>query len=140
MTAKSTSVPSWDADVTELAQHRSALEPSDRGTLTVADKVIDKIAAHAASLVMGVVPAGSALDKVTGRTLPRASSQVRGRQARVIVRVAVAWPQPLATIATRVRSTVAHELSRLSSLDVVGVDVTVDRIELQDDAFRWRVE
>lgn len=124
--------------MTESAQHRSPQDSADRGTLAVADRVIDKIAAHAASLVVGVVPSGSALDTVTGRTLPRASSRVRGSQARVSVQIAVAWPHPLATIADRVRSIVSRELNRLSGLDVVSVDVTVERVELQDTTARRR--
>lgn len=116
------------------------VEPVDRGTLTVADRVIDKLAAHAATFVEGVVPAGSTLDRLAGRQLPRATSQVRGRQARVGVQIAVAWPQPLADTAGEVRTTVTQELTRLSGPTVVAVDVTVDRVELPNSLTGRRAE
>ncbi len=116
------------------------IEPADRGTLTVTDRVLDKLAAHAATFVDGVVPAGSPLDKLAGRQLPRASSQVRGRQARVDLQIAVAWPKPLAQTADQVRVTVTRELTRLSGLHVVAVDVRVARVEHQAASSGRRVE
>lgn len=106
----------------------------------MADRVIDKLATHAATLVDGVVPAGSTLDKLAGRRLPRATSQVRGRQARVEVQIAVAWPNTLAKTAGEVRTIVGRELARLSGLDVVAVDVTVDRVERPTRTTGRRVE
>lgn len=135
-TASSTSEPCWGVGVDDPG----LVEPGDRGSLTVADRVIDKLAAHAASFVDGVVPAGSVLDRLAGRQLPRATSQVRGRQARVGVQIAVVWPKALAETAGEVRQTVARELTRLSGLSIVAVDVTVDRVELPSIETGRRIE
>lgn len=106
-----------------------SVDPAQRGTLSIADRVIDKMAAEAASSVDGIVRTGSTLEKFVGRKLPKASSTVRGDQARVRVDVAVLWPMPLAQVAADVRSSVSDTVTRLAGLNVSAVDVTVDRVE-----------
>ena len=104
-------------------------DPGRRGSLSIADKVIDKLAEQATVAVDGVVPTGSGLEKFVGRQLPKVSSSVRGDQARVNVDIAVRWPMPLADVAADVRSAVAGVVTSLAGLDVTAVDVSVSRIE-----------
>lgn len=129
-------MPCWDADVVD----HSPGDEGTRGGLTVADRVIDKIASHAASSVEGVVDSGSTLDKVVGRRLPRATSEVRGQHARVHVEVAVQWPLALSEIAAQVRSTVSRAVTDLAGLHVPAVDVTVARVDRATPTVTRRAE
>lgn len=115
-------------------------DPGQRGTLTISDRAIEKVATQAASSVDGVAPSGSTLDKMMGRRLPKVSSHVRGDQARVEVEVAVVWPLSLSDVATEVRSTVGRAVSGFSGLTVTAVDVTVARVERATKSPARRVE
>lgn len=115
-------------------------EPGARGTLQIADKVVERIAAHTASLVDGVVEVGSGLDKFVGRRLPKASGDVHGDRVRVSVDIAVRWPLDVADVARVVRRDVSVAVSQLAGMQVLGVDVSVSRIEGQRVAPRRRVQ
>ncbi|MEP6526849.1 MAG: Asp23/Gls24 family envelope stress response protein [Nocardioidaceae bacterium] len=118
----------------------TALDPGQRGNLTIADRAINKLASHAASSVVGVVESGSTLDKLVGRRLPRTASDVRGQLTRVGVEIAVEWPLPLSEVAKNVQSAVAQAVSSLSGLTVVAVDVSVSRVEKASNTPARRVE
>jgi uncharacterized alkaline shock family protein YloU len=116
-----------------LGPPRSApptMDPATRGTLTVADKVIERIAAIAATQVRGVVPTGSRWDRTMGRALPRVDSRTAGSRARLMVEIAVEWPAALGEVAVGVRSAVADQLHALAAIDADGVDVIVVKIVL----------
>lgn len=100
----------------------------DRGALTIADRVIEKVAARAATEVPEVVAAGSAFGRAVGRELPRAQAHVAGRRVRVELHIAVAWPAPLPEIGAAVRQVVADRVTGFVGLDVDSVDVTTDRV------------
>ncbi len=116
------------------------VDAGQRGSLTVADRVIDKLAEQAATQVPGVVSSGSSLDMLVGRRLPRVSSDVRGGQTRVDVEIAVQWPMALGDVATSVRSAVTDAVTAYAGLTVVAVDVTVARVEQTVGADTRRVE
>jgi uncharacterized alkaline shock family protein YloU len=111
-------------------------DPATRGTLTVADKVIERIAAIAATQVRGVVPTGSRWDRTMGRALPRADTRTAGSRARLVVEIAVQWPAALGAVAVGVRSAVADQLHALAAIDADGVDVIVVKIVLPPPAGR----
>lgn len=114
-------------------------EPGARGTLQIADKVVERISTHTAFLVDGVVEVGSGLDTLVGRRLPRASSDVHGDRVRVSVDIAVQWPYDVAAVAREVRRDVSAAVSQLAGMRVLGVDVSVSRIERQTVTARRRV-
>jgi uncharacterized alkaline shock family protein YloU len=118
----------------------TVLDPGLRGSLTIADRAINKLASHAASSVVGVVDSGSTLDKMVGRRLPRTASDIHGQLTRVGVEIAVEWPLPLSEVAKSVQSSVAHAVSSLSGLTVVAVDVSVSRVEKASKTPARRVE
>ena len=64
-------------------------DPATRGTLTMTDRVIERIAAIAATQVRGVVATGSRWDRTTGRALPHVDSRTAGSRARLVVEIAV---------------------------------------------------
>lgn len=107
-----------------------------RGGLTIAGKVVDRIAVHRSSRVTGVVESGSTLDGLVGRRLPRASSEVLGNTARVSVSVAVAWPLDLAEVAATVRDEVGRTVTELTGMRAVTVDVVVAGVEYESQAGR----
>ncbi|MBD7919811.1 Asp23/Gls24 family envelope stress response protein [Cellulomonas sp. Sa3CUA2] len=96
--------------------------PEARGTLTVSDRVVQKVARTAASRVPGVAVAASGL---LGRDLPHASARTHGTRAQVEVDVALAWPAPAAATARRVREAVEDAVARFAGVRTDRVDVRV---------------
>lgn len=102
------------------------------GTLSIADRVLEKIAARAALDISGVVRhrggVGSVLGPVGDRTaLPNATIHAGG--SRITLSVALEWPCAVAEVARRTRDHVAAEVERLTGVVPLRVDVTVTRLE-----------
>jgi len=110
------------------AETDAETEAGQRGALHVRDKVVDRIAAHAATTTSGVVPHSSGLNRVTGRDLPRVETTVAGGHVRAWVHIAVAWPPALADTAAAVRTNVTEQLRTLAGLTVDAVDVAVTAV------------
>lgn len=103
-------------------------DPAERGSLTIKDKVVERLAAKAALDTDGVLPRSAGLDKLTGRDLPRVRVQISGDRVRAGVDVAARWPVPLPALTASVRRNVARALSTMGGLHVDGVDVTVPAV------------
>ncbi len=117
----------------------SLTEPGQRGTTTIADKVVQKIASVAAGEIGAVTDTRSRWASVVRRGLPRATATVAGGSARITVDVAAIWPSPLSAVAAKVRDQVTHQVSSLTGIEVVAVDVTIaDVVHLETT--RRRVE
>ncbi len=127
----------WVAGVTD---QNAGSDPGTRGDLTIADRVVDKIAGRAALGTVGVVASGSGLEKVVGRRLPKVTANTQGSQTRVAVDIAVAWPRSAAEVAQHVRSAVTDAVTEFAGLRVVAVDVSVTRLEPARSGNRRRVE
>lgn len=104
------------------------VDAPDRGKLTIHDRVVERLAAHAALDVPGVSAHRDLLDKAVRRRLPRASAQVSGQIAAVDLEVGVAWGSSLDHVTSNVRRSVRETLQTLVGLDVKRVNVTVKRI------------
>ena len=102
--------------------------PGERGTLSVADRVVEKVASIAAHEVDAVIAQTSGWRKLTGRPLPRAHATVAGGRARIGVEIATPWPTPLSGVATRTRDHVQERVSSLTGVDVIAVDVTISDV------------
>jgi len=128
------------AVVTDLHAPPSAAE--SRGGLHIAGKAIDRMATFAAQRVPGVTRTASGLDKIVGRSLPRADSTVAGDTVRLTVDIAVLWPYGAGEVARNVRTEVTREIGGLTGLSVASVDVTVARFEqpAESTTQRRRVE
>lgn len=111
-----------------------------RGRTVIDNRVLERIAVYAAAEVTGVQETGSGLDKVVGRGLPKAAARVAGSRARVHVDIAVAWPNPLASVAASVREHVRARLTELTGLSVDAVDVDVARVVAADEPHTRRVQ
>ncbi|MEP6814745.1 MAG: Asp23/Gls24 family envelope stress response protein [Marmoricola sp.] len=99
--------------------------PSDRGSLVIADKVVERIAAIAAGEIEAVSDQASGWTRALRRSLPRASAKVAGGRTRVVVDVAAPWPTPLTSMAIEVRDHVRERVTTLTGVTVTAVDVTV---------------
>ena len=114
--------------MTDTVVGASGSDPGARGRLEVRERVVERISVFAASEVQGAVPYSKTLHKVTGGALPRAEVAVVAGHVHATVHIALAWPQPAASIAARVRQNVAHQLDAYAGLIVDGVDVAIDAV------------
>jgi uncharacterized alkaline shock family protein YloU len=103
-------------------------DPGTRGSLTIHDKVVRRLATRAALDTAGVQRQAAAIDKLTGRDLPRVHVQVSGDRVRAGVDIAVVWPSVLPTVAADVQRNVTHALYAWAGLYVDAVDVSVPSI------------
>ncbi|WP_380166345.1 Asp23/Gls24 family envelope stress response protein [Jannaschia sp. R86511] len=116
------------------------------GRTTIADVVVSKIAGMAARDVNGVHALGGSASRAFGairERIPGASSsvsqgvsvEVGERQAAVDVDLVVEYGVAIPDVADAVRRNVIQSLERMTGLDVIEVNITVDDIYLpgQDD-------
>ena len=141
MTERSISASCWVAAVvTDTGSVPRPVDPKDRGRLVVADRVVERISVIAAGEVPGVVSTGSALDSALGHRYPRAEADVAGQRANVHLRLAVAWPTPLATTAQGVRDRVRAQVNHLAAIEVDAVDVTIAQVVHEEPQTERRVQ
>ncbi|MGI8523442.1 MAG: Asp23/Gls24 family envelope stress response protein [Nocardioides sp.] len=122
----------------EAAPTPTPAPPEERGDLTIADKVVERIASIAAREVEEVADMRAGWTRMYS-SLPKATAKVAGGRARIGVEVAAAWPSSLPGVTAEVRDHVNHQISRLTGVTVVAVDVTIaDVIHLETNARRVR--
>lgn len=99
------------------------------GRTDIADRVVERIAAHALTEMPEV---GGAARRVLGVAFgrdeaapPRAEAHVDGRLATVTVTMSVSYPSPVREVAQHARDTVTARITDLTGLDVRQVDVDV---------------
>ena len=105
-------------------------DPGDRGELTIADRVVERVAGYAATQVPG---AGAAPRRVLGIHLgdarPDSEAAVRARvdggTATVEATLAVEWPRPVHEVARRFREHVRADVLRLTGVQVAHIDIEV---------------
>lgn len=118
-----------------------AVAPQERGSTTVADRVVAKIAAHAARTALrSLAP--------TARTGAHATVTIRRRdtrrdfgEAQVRVTVELGYPAPIGAQCAAVRREVTERVRALAGMAVTEVAVEVERLHspLQQPAGRERV-
>lgn len=118
--------------VPDATAEPDAGDPDDdgagRGTLTVREKVAQRLAVRAALDTPDVLPFTPGLSKIAGRSLPQAQLTVTGNRVTAHLRVTVAWPAPAVEVASAVQRNVAQTLSTMAGLQVDRVDVTVEQL------------
>ena len=110
---------------------------AELGRISIADRVVTKIAAQAAAENPDV---GAAVARVLGRALPGAvpgargtdldalpktTVEVDGAKAFVTLEIAVRWPAPVAEVTGQVRGHVQDRVRELAGLEVVEVHIVV---------------
>ncbi|WP_199553102.1 Asp23/Gls24 family envelope stress response protein [Streptomyces sp. N35] len=95
--------------------------PGDRGATTIADRVVEKIAAYAAreALGPGLPPDGGA---------PQAAVRVRARVVRARITLELGYPSDIGAQCAAVRRQVAQRVEALAGMTVPEVAVQVERL------------
>lgn len=101
-----------------------------RGSMTIADRVVEKIAQVAAGEVERAsgIPRGllgTTFGRPTATTRPRASAKVDVSTVSLKLSVSVEYPAPVRDVAAEVRERVARRVYELTGLKVTEIDVTV---------------
>lgn len=127
MTATQLQVADGDTHDTGRA---SLAEPGERGTTTIADRVVERVATHAVTDVERAAGAprtvlGQSVGRVDEDTPARTSATVDGDLVTVSVSMSVAYPSPVREVAAQVRRRVIDRVQYITGLQVAEVDIDV---------------
>ena len=114
----------------------SSTEPDERGTLRIADRVVERVAGYA---VTQVPDATAAPRRMLGRTMGRPDAddrakvraEVHGGTANVHATIAVQWPESVRAVARAVRSRIREDLAHITGVTVDHVDIDVVNLPLE---------
>ncbi|MBJ7905833.1 Asp23/Gls24 family envelope stress response protein [Streptomyces sp. NPDC003656] len=129
---------------TRKTTRRGGGDPAARGRTTIADGVVEKIAGMAARDVVGVHAMGSGLARTFGAVrdrVPGGSKAVtRGVKAEVgevqtalDLEIVVEYGYSIGDVARAVRENVVAAVERMTSLEVVEVNIAVSDVKLPDE-------
>ncbi|GHA92726.1 MULTISPECIES: Asp23/Gls24 family envelope stress response protein [Streptomyces] len=115
-----------------------------RGRTSIADVVVVKIAGMAAREIPGVYDMGGGLSRTIGAVRDRVPGgrpnvgrgvkvEVGERQTAIDLDLVVEYGVPIADLARDVRENVVDAVERISGLEVVEVNITVNDVHLPDD-------
>jgi uncharacterized alkaline shock family protein YloU len=130
---------------TGLTRRDPALGPPEtRGLTQIADRVLERIAAHA---LTEVKETGGAARRLLGvplghdseHTAPRVTARVDGNLATLRIRISVLYPAPIRQVTRRLRDHVTARIGELTGLDVRQVDIDIAAL-IQPQAHRRRVQ
>jgi uncharacterized alkaline shock family protein YloU len=119
---------------------------ADRGTTTIADEVVEKIAGIAARQVEGVYDLGGDVARVFATVRDRiglgdderengnrgVSVRLEGRNATVRVTLVIEYGYVVYSVAEKVRTQVIGSVENLLGLEVTAVDIVVDDVHVED--------
>jgi uncharacterized alkaline shock family protein YloU len=105
-------------------------EGSDRGSLIIADRVVEKVAAHAIGGAAHATGAprrvlGVSVGSVSDDTRARVNADVDGDVANVTVDLTVEWPTPVRGVVEDVRRRIRDDVFRITGVTVQQVDIEV---------------
>jgi uncharacterized alkaline shock family protein YloU len=120
-----------------------------KGRIDIADEVIEKVAAAAAYEVEGVADLGSDVGNALERMRERigigkkddsggVGVDIAGGEAEIDVPITVKYGHALIDVARRVQANVAHQLNLMLGLKITAVNVTIDDIEMPEDALSYK--
>lgn len=138
--AETTKSPAAGSDV---AKKSSALE-STQGKTAIADTVVSKIAGIATRDVSGVYNLGGGAARTVGAIRERipgsrtnasqgVSVEVGERQAAIDIDVVAEYGVSITDLASGVRSNVINSVERMTGLEVVEVNISVNDIHLPNE-------
>ncbi|MBA5224428.1 Asp23/Gls24 family envelope stress response protein [Streptomyces griseoaurantiacus] len=135
-----------DTGANTLKGRAGAGTPAEtRGRTTIADGVVAKIAGMATREVPGIHNLGAGMARALGAMRERAPGgggtgltrgvkvEVGERQAAVDLDVVVEYGVPIVEVAGAVRTNVIGAVERMTGLEVVEVNITVDDVHLPDE-------
>ncbi|MFD4587046.1 Asp23/Gls24 family envelope stress response protein [Streptomyces sp. NPDC058434] len=123
---------------------RGGGDPAARGRTTIADGVVEKIAALAARDVFGVHAMGSGLSRTFGAVRDRVpggkpsvtrgvKAEVGEKQTALDLEIIVEYGVAIADVARAVRENVVAAVERMTGLEVVEVNIAVGDVKLPDE-------
>ncbi|GAA4065903.1 Asp23/Gls24 family envelope stress response protein [Nonomuraea soli] len=112
-----------------------------KGSITVADEVVEKVAALAALEVSGVADMGGDLVRAFESVRERigigqrranqgVNATIVGQEVAIDLTIVVEYGHVVMEVATEVRANVARSVTRMLGMDVTEVNVTVDDVRL----------
>lgn len=119
-------------------------DAATRGRTTIADGVVEKIASVAARDVVGVHALGSGMSRTFGAmrervpgggksVTPGVKAEVGEVQTALDLEIVVDYGVPIAELARDVRRNVIGSVERMTSLEVVEVNIAVSDVKLPDE-------
>ncbi len=127
--------------MTATLQHPAAGELDERGTLTVSDRTVERIAAQvvtevegaggAASRVLGIAVGGEDLDHHA-----KVTATVHGDTTTLDVRLSVSYPRSVTRTTEAARRHLTRRVAELTGLTVSRVDITVTALHTTTSASR----
>jgi uncharacterized alkaline shock family protein YloU len=141
---ETTSEDTGEAPQTRKPTRRGGGDPAGRGRTTIADGVVEKIAALAARDVLGVHALGSGISRTLGAVRDRvpggSRSVTRGVKAEVgevqtalDMEIVVEYGVSIAEVARAVRENVIAAVERMAGLEVVEVNIAVSDVKLPEE-------
>jgi uncharacterized alkaline shock family protein YloU len=105
-------------------------DAAERGSLTVDDRVVERVAGFAVTRVEGASAAPRRVLGVTVReakpdTQASVQARVNGSTATIDATVAIAWPDSVAAVAERLRRQVREDVENITGVRVDHVDIDV---------------
>jgi uncharacterized alkaline shock family protein YloU len=102
----------------------------DRGSLSIADRVVERVAGYAATQVDGASAAPRRVLGISvGEARPDAEAAVRasvdGSVATVEATISVRWPQSVRRVTEQLRTRIREDVRRITDVEVAHVDVDV---------------
>ncbi len=114
------------------AEGRSSDLPAaeDRGSLTVADRVVKRVAGYAVTLVPDATAAprrvlGVNLGDSRPEDAAHVDARVQGDTATIEATIAVRWPESVRQVAGQVRETIRDQVQTITGVRVDHVDIDV---------------
>ena len=108
----------------------SLAAPAERGTLTVADRVVERVAGYAVTLVHGAAAAprrvrGVTVSEAEEEDEARVRARVAGDTATVEATIAVGWPASIRGVADEARRRIRDDVERITAVRVDHVYIDV---------------
>lgn len=105
-------------------------DPAERGTLEIADRVVERVAGYAVTQVEGATAAprrvlGINVGEVRPDKEASVDARVDGQTATVDATVAIGWPASIRTVASRLRARVRQDVEHITGVQVAHVDIDV---------------
>lgn len=105
-------------------------EAGDRGRLTIAESVVERVAGYAVTRVQGASAAprrvlGINVGDARADTEASVSAKVEGHLATVSATVAIAWPLPVRAVAEQLRHRIREDVRRMTDVEVAQVDLDI---------------
>lgn len=130
MTATVAAAPDQTIALSHTILKRDRAEMDDRGSLEIADRVVERVAGYAITLVPEATAAPRrVLGVKVGDSRPEdaahVDARVQGSVATVDATIAVRWPHSVRQVAARVRQTLRSEVERITGVRVDHIDLDV---------------